>query len=186
MFNNIHAFIELVLDKHLGKGDIVVDATLGNGKDAFKLLERIGAEGFLYGFDIQPQAIESSDAHLKANGYANYQLHLASHELMSNYVEADAVQVILFNLGYLPKGDKTITTSLNGTVTAIREGLKLLKKNGMMLVACYPGHEEGYEEYQGLLDALPKLDQKAYNLFHGSFLNQKNMPPAIFLIEKIL
>lgn len=185
IFNNIHALTKLLLEEHLNEGDYVVDATIGHGKDALKLLNCIGKNGFLYGFDIQEDAIESARKLLMGNDYDNFQLHLKSHNQMINEIPQESVKVIMFNLGYLPKGDKSVTTLLESTKEAIHSGLSLLKKNGLIIVACYPGHEEGFKEYRGLLTELADLYQKKYNVFHGHFINQRNNPPAIFIIEKI-
>lgn len=185
IFNNIHALTKLLLQEHLEKGDHVVDATVGHGKDAIKLLNCIGKSGFLYGFDIQEDAIESAREVMKKDGYSNFKLFLKIHDQMTDEIPKESVKVIMFNLGYLPKADKSVTTLLESTKKAIHSGLTLLKRSGLLIVACYPGHEEGLKEYEGLLTELSDLYQKNYNVFHGHFINQRNNPPAIFVIEKI-
>ncbi len=68
-----------------------------------------------------------------------------SHALMKEHVKEE-VDFIIFNLGYLPRADKTITTLVDSTLKAIEAGLDLLKLHGIMVVVIYPGHEEGYQE----------------------------------------
>ena len=53
---------------------------------------------------------------------------------------------MMFNLGYLPGGDKSIITRTESSVTAIRNGLPLLRSGGVLTVMAYPGHEGGNEE----------------------------------------
>ena len=38
------------------------------------------------------------------------------------------VSLVLFNLGYLPSGDKSITTNYESTILAIEEAFKLIHK----------------------------------------------------------
>ena len=185
MFNNIHAVTQMLIERQLVENSLVVDATIGNGRDALKMMSQLGPDGFLYGFDIQDDALKAAGELLESNGYHNYKLILDGHENMSNYIEAGTIDLIMFNLGYLPKGDKGLTTKLSTSLQAIEASLNLLKVGGFILVASYPGHEEGMVEYRGLNDRLSQLSQKEYNVFHGSFINQKNHPPALFVIVKI-
>lgn len=185
MFNNIHALTEMMIKDYVSPGFTVVDATVGNGKDAKRLLTALENNGFLYGFDIQPEAISVANAYLNEAGFSQFKLIQDGHEHMDQYIDQSSVDFIMFNLGYLPKGDKSITTKIDTSMRAIMVGLDLLKVNGFMLVASYPGHDAGREEYHGLQEKLSTLDQKVYNVFHGQFINQKNHPPALFIIERI-
>lgn len=47
-------------------GDVVVDATMGNGHDTLALAQLVGPSGTVYGFDIQQEAVDSTAAHLAA------------------------------------------------------------------------------------------------------------------------
>lgn len=49
----------------------------------------------------------------------------------------------MFNLGFLPGGDKTVTTTYESTVKALGHCLNLLNFNGIVTVALYPGHTAG-------------------------------------------
>ena len=49
-------------------GDVVMDATVGNGHDTLFLTSLVGAGGQVIGFDIQQQAIESATKRLTAEG----------------------------------------------------------------------------------------------------------------------
>ena len=65
------------------------------------------------------------------------------------------VSLILFNLGYLPGGNKLITTKANTTLKAIKSGLNLLNNKGKILVVFYP-HKEGKKEATTVLNYLKK------------------------------
>src|SRR5690606_25537032 len=53
---------------------------------------------------------------------------------------------IRYNLGYLPGGDKTITTLADHTVDSLQCAVKLIKPGGIVSILCYPGHTEGKTE----------------------------------------
>ena len=56
----------------------------------------------------------------------------------------------MFNLGYLPGGDKQQITSATTTTEAIAAGVSLLKPGGVMTVIGYRGHAGGQEETQAV------------------------------------
>ena len=108
--------------KHLKPGDVAVDFTMGNGHDTEFLSKTVGPEGFVYAFDIQEQALASTQEHLVKVGCPdNYQLILDSHSNVKKYVDVP-FKAGMFNLGWLPGGDKSITTLRETTLPAIREG----------------------------------------------------------------
>ena len=105
---------------HIKKGGVAVDFTMGNGHDTLWLSEAMGENGKVYAFDIQPQALESSRKLLEASGAApNYTLILDSHSNVMDYVK-EKICIGMFNLGFLPGGDKSITTKRDTTMIAIR------------------------------------------------------------------
>jgi len=127
--------------------DLVIDATVGNGNDTL-FLSNIVKNGHVFGFDIQDKAIENTTQLMTLNNNKNYTLFKKSHEFM-NLVLADyinKISTIIFNLGYLPNGDKTITTNYKSTIKAIDSAYKLLNDKGLIIVVIYPGHKSGLEE----------------------------------------
>ena len=91
---------------------------------------------------------------------------------------------IVFNLGYLPGGDKARTTKAETTLEAVRASLFLLKKNGLLCLTMYSGHPEGAEEKRALLAFAEGLDPKHWHVCSLSMPNQKNHPPEILLISR--
>jgi hypothetical protein len=49
----------------------------------------------------------------------------------------------MFNLGWLPGGNKAITTLRETTLPALETAISLMDKDAVLTVAVYPGHEEG-------------------------------------------
>lgn len=132
-----------LIRKFVGAGDRVVDATVGNGHDTAFLLELVGLEGRVYGFDIQEPAIESTRKRI--GGSANAELFCESHENLKSSLDG-RVRAVMFNLGYFPSGDKTIITRPHTTVEALSQALDILDAPGLITVIVYPGHEGGRDE----------------------------------------
>jgi len=167
----------------LRDGDSAIDATLGNGHDALFLANSILKKGGrLYGFDIQESAINTSFAELKKI-FPDEQLRRVhffqeSHDQMGKHVK-DPVRLIVYNLGYLPGGDKSVTTMTDTTLASIEQGLNMLLPDGLLSVVCYPGHDEGEREESALLDFFQKLDTRHFAISHFRFLNRKKAPSLI-------
>ena len=130
--------------QHIEEGDTVVDFTMGNGNDTLFLSRAVGESGRVFAFDNQEEAIESTAKHLRENGAPdNYTLICASHHRVKEFVN-EPIKAGMFNLGYLPRsGKKAITTMRETTMPAVRAALELLAPDGVLIVAIYPGHEEG-------------------------------------------
>ena len=181
IIENVTILTKMMVKDIVTVGSTCIDATTGNGHDTLFLSELVGPTGQIYGFDIQAQAIETTREKLK--GTDNVTLICDGHEKMETYV-LDPVDFIIFNLGYLPKADKHITTKSSTTLQAIEASFRLLKCHGVLWVVVYPGHEEGAEESEALLDYVSNLEQKNYSVMRTSFLNQRNNPPYVIAIEK--
>ena len=108
-----------VLRQVVQPGDTVVDATLGNGHDTLMLCELVGETGRVIGFDIQPDAVERTRERLADAGMlSRCTLYAEGHEHLSERVTVP-IRTATFNLGWLPGGDKRITTHWETTRAAI-------------------------------------------------------------------
>jgi len=179
-------FSHQLLKYYINEGDTVVDATVGNGKDTVKLAALVGKIGRVYGFDIQKPALEKTKEKLLLTGsLEQVQLNLLGHEKMNEVItEKNSIAAIVFNLGYLPKGDKNLITKPDTTLSALEQSLNLVKPGGLILVMVYYGHEGGEEEMDSVLSFTKNLDQKEYEVLQYKFINQKNNPPFLLAIEK--
>ena len=64
---------------------------------------------------------------------------------------------VFFNLGWLPRSDKSVATKSDTTLKALETSVKLIDKNaGYLSVLCYRGHQGGAEEYSAVLDFFQK------------------------------
>ena len=87
-------------------------------------------------------------------------------------------------MGYLPKSDKSIITTVDTTLKAIEKSLIRLRKGGLITIMVYYGHEGGLEEKTGVANFVGNLPQEEYQVLKYEFVNQKNNPPFLFVIEK--
>ena len=172
------------LSAHIKDGITAVDFTMGNGHDTLFLSKAIGENGKLYAFDIQDAALENTRARLEENNCpCNYSLIKASHSLVKEYVK-EKIDVGVFNLGYLPGGDKSITTLRETTLPAVDAALDLLNDDGIILIAIYPGHAEGEIEGKLLTERLSTLDRKQICVSRFTILNSPTSPYFIAIEKK--
>jgi predicted methyltransferase len=138
----------------VSEGDTVIDATVGNGHDTLFLAQLVGSSGRVYGFDIQQQALDETLARLEGAGVAERViLYHAGHELIAMLLPESLrgeVRAAMFNLGYLPGGEKWRTTTPSTTLTALSVVLELLAPGGCISVIAYTGHPGGREEAEAV------------------------------------
>ncbi|OMO63679.1 putative rRNA methylase protein [Corchorus olitorius] len=135
----------------LHKGDIVIDATCGNGYDTLAMLKMVADEsgrGGVYAMDIQTEALESTSSLLDATVTPKekevVKLFPLCHSRMEEVVpENTAVRLVAFNLGYLPGGDKGIITISKTTLLALEASINLLISGGLISLVVYVGHPGG-------------------------------------------
>ena len=173
-----------LLKRHISQGDRVLDATAGNGKDTLFLAELVGPQGKVWAFDIQKKAINNTDKLLKDNNVREQvSLIQAGHENLNEFVE-EPVMGIIFNLGYLPGGDKNIVTRPETTLKALISSLEILQVAGVIVMVFYTGHEGGREEFDHIFDYAKELDYNQYNVLYYHFINQKKPPAELVGIKK--
>ena len=169
---------------HLKEGDIAVDFTMGNGHDTEFLSKTVGEFGHVYAFDIQEQALASTQEHLKAAGCPdNYTLILDSHHNVKKYVDVP-IKAGMFNLGYLPGSDKSITTMRSTTLPAIEAAISLMAPDAIIIVAVYPGHPEGEAEGKEICEYLSGLSRYKVCATQIRILNSKTSPFFILIENK--
>lgn len=182
--NNVISITREIMLEKVKIGNVVVDATAGNGHDTLLLAKLVGQEGKVYGFDIQESAIKNTNQKLIENKLAErVYLIQDSHENIDKYID-ERTDLVIFNLGYLPGGNHSIVTKAKSTTIAIEKSLNLLKENGLLVITAYVGHEEGKTEEKYVKEYLSNLDQKEFNVLKFEFINQINNPPILYCVEK--
>ncbi|WP_152638936.1 tRNA (mnm(5)s(2)U34)-methyltransferase [Exiguobacterium oxidotolerans] len=178
-----------LLESVIHEGDCVVDMTAGNGHDTLFLAEQVGPDGRVIAFDVQGQAIEETKrrletAHVKEWVDLYHESHIHVGARLAN--EARPIRAGVFNLGYLPGSDKSVTTTGEDTLEALGALLPVLVPGGLIVLVIYHGHVEGKRERDAVLDYVESLPQQDYAVLQYRFLNQQNNPPFIIAIEKKL
>lgn len=167
-----------IIFKYCYKFEIAIDATLGNGHDTDFLSSNFNK---VYSFDIQKESVENYSIRKKDNVF----LINESHEHLGKYINYK-VDCVMFNLGFLPGGDKTITTMTDSTVKSIKSSLELLSPGGIVSIAIYSGHEEGKREKEGILNLLHQLPKNKYGVLLHTFLNRNEDAPLLAIVEKTI
>ena len=173
-----------ITKEYIRSGDTVVDATCGTGQDTISLANAVGSEGMVYAFDIQQEAITLTEECLHKEGIGNVKLIHDSFTKMANYVGKESASAVVFNLGYLPGGDHSITTTAEETIEGLTLALDTIRSGGIVTVVLYDGHEEGVREKKNILEWVQTLDPAKYHVAYVSMTNQKNNPPEIVWITK--
>lgn len=185
VIKKLTSFNKAIIDKYIEREQITaIDCTVGNGSDILYLCENIKSSSVVTGFDIQKPALDNTDYLLKNNGFDNYKLICDGHQNIDEYFKEESVDLIIYNLGYLPKYDKNITTQVDTTLISIKKSLKIIKSRGLISIAAYPGHSEGSKEKEALDEFLSTIDSKVYHVMKCEYINQSNTAPLIYYIER--
>lgn len=167
-------------------GDLCIDATMGNGSDTLLLSTLCGKSGRVLAFDIQEAALEHTrEKLLQADAPKNYELLLCSHTCLKDYARPGSVSCIVFNLGYLPGGDHTLSTTSDTSIPAMEQALSLLKKDGLLSICIYSGKDSGFAERDAVLAWLKALDSRQYLVIRCDYYNRPNHPPIPVLVYKL-
>ncbi len=167
---------------HLKEGDVAVDYTMGNGHDTEFLCRTVGETGEVYAFDIQRAAVDSTEKRLaESDCPKNYTLICDSHHNVKKYVDKP-VKAGMFNLGWLPGGDKSITTMRETTMPAIEAAISLMDRDAILNIAVYPGHPEGDAEGKMIEEYLSAQSRFKICVTKVKIVNSPTSP-YFFMIE---
>jgi len=185
---SITAEVHRYLARQIRQGDVVIDATLGNGHDALFLADQIGESGHLFGFDIQPEALAlTADTLASQHLSGRASLFLHSHAAMMDKLPPSVqgkVRCIVFNLGYLPGGDKSLITTPDTTLKALDQSIALLMPQGLISILAYRGHPGGEEECQSIVRWSNARSRKLFSVNVSNFLPTHRNPPLWITIQK--
>lgn len=190
----------MVVERALGSGDLVLDLTAGNGHDTAHLASVVGPEGLVVAWDIQAEAIASTAARLSGLGVEAVSTDPAdAAKLLSGDVTGAVLiegdhsawakvltrppRAVVANLGYLPGGDKRVTTGPEATLAALEACIERLQPGGVMAITCYTGHPGGEEEAQLVSERFASLPSSQWRVLQMKLPNLKS-PPFLLVAEK--
>jgi tRNA G37 N-methylase Trm5 len=184
LLSNSLAISHQLVSKVVQPGDTVVDATMGNGNDTLFLAKLVGDSGRVFAFDIQDCALHNTRKKLKDAGVDSMvELIKDGHQNIDRYV-GKGVRAIMFNLGYLPKGDHSIGTKADTTIEALEKSMELLMLGGIIMMVIYYGGDSGFDEKEAVLNFIRTIDCRKFTVLVCDFVNQVNCPPIAVCIEK--
>ena len=90
----------------------------------------------------------------------------------------------MFNLGWLPGGDKSVTTLRETTLPAIRDAIDLMDRDAILNIAVYPGHAEGDAEGKMIQEYLASVSRHRICATMVKILNSPTSPYFIVVETK--
>lgn len=172
-------------------GDVVIDATCGNGFDSEYLAQMTctKSSGTLHCIDIQEVAVSNTSTKiLRSLGHdiwKRVKFHVGSHVQFPKEILPQSVQLIVYNLGYLPKGDMEIVSQAQETVESLKNALPLLQRRGVLSVTCYRGHAGGMEESLAVDAYLASLEEEKWRTF-AHFPVNRPLAPVLYTVYKVI
>ena len=178
----------LLIEDHLRIGDIAIDATVGNGHDTAFLAAQVGPEGKVFGFDLQEMAIEVAKLVLTTKRCQKQcELFQCGHENQEQQIPVDyhgRIAIAMFNLGYLPHGDKDLVTKPDTTRAALDQSLRLLKPGGLLSILAYRGHPGGMEEYEAVACWIHDHQDDLHLIHDEDSEHPEGKGPFLWLLQK--
>lgn len=180
----------LVGARAAGVPPFAVDCTAGNGHDTLFLACEAGPGGRVWAFDVQDAAIAATRERLKAQGpelAGRVALIRAGHEALARVLPPETVGGVwaaVFNLGYLPGGDKTMVTRPDTTLAALAALVPFMAGGGVVSAHCYLGQEGGEEEGAAVASWFKTLPWDVWRVAEYSFTNKRRNREILFLAEK--
>jgi hypothetical protein len=112
------------------------------------------------------------------------ELVAAGHERLAEFV-VEPLKAAVFNLGYLPGGNKNIITSSLGSLAALQQATGLLMAGGVITVCIYTSHPGGAEEGEAVEKWAAALPHAEFNVWLSRQINRSSSAPYVLLVEKV-
>lgn len=167
----------------LSPGDIAVDATCGNGHDTLYLARLVGPQGTVVAIDVQADALDETRRRLESEGLTDGRVRLvhACHTTIGDHIAPGSAALVIFNLGYLPGGDHTLTTRAETTPAALDAAALALRPGGLLMVTCYPGHPEGAREAESVGAWMKSAASRGVRVAHYAQPFTLNPAPVLWM-----
>ena len=161
-----------------------MDATCGAGQDTLLLARLVGPGGKVWAFDIQTEALARAMDLLVSEGLdGRVEFVHSGHEQIAEVIRG-TVQAAVFNLGFLPGGDRTIRTEAGNSMAALDQASGMLAPGGIITIAVYTGHSGGSEEGAAIEVWASALQPDRFNVWRSRQLNRPESAPYLVFVEK--
>lgn len=175
---------QILISEKFSSIEYGVDATCGNGHDSLFLAGLCSQEGMIYSFDIQEEAIDKAEKLLNDHNMPTSVMFVNScHQNMEKVIKPK-VDVVMFNLGYLPNSQSKICTNSETTITALDSATNILKAGGLITLLCYPGTDEGSVETREVKNWLGKLNKDEFTVSEHLSEKPDDTTPVLYVIDK--
>ena len=134
----------------------IIDMTCGNGHDTKFLAQNAP---HVTAIDIQERAILNTKKRCKDFDHITY--ILKSHAEV-DFKALSPISGVVYNLGYLPHGDKALITKTESTLTSLNNVIDHI--DDFLVITVYPGHDGGDTEAEAVL----------------TWIKHRNLNPTIF------
>ncbi len=165
-------------------GSVVLDATAGRGRDTLFLAQLVGPSGKVWALDIQPDAIKATRELLVTNHLTDrVTLQLTGHENLGTVLPGP-LNGAMFNLGYLPGGNKALITKPDTTVRALQQVVEKLVPGGLITIVLYTGHPGGLAESTRVEEFVEQLPQAHFDVLKFTYPNRGGTAPYLVAVQK--
>ena len=192
------AFLAATLGKVGGGTLVVIDVqALAIERSMTRLREAFGSAGWNIHVEeviAQPsEAVAVADWRCcaqDASGELRVRWMHGCHATIMKALPAQSAKLVVFNLGYLPAGDRTVATIAETTVQALEAAERVVQAGGCVSCTIYTGHPEGVLEETAVLDHAASLDQGRWSVYHTTWINQRNRrngrrAPSLLLLQHV-
>ena len=172
----------------LKPGNLVIDATCGNGHDTLVLTAICATSGGkVIAIATQEAAIKNTRERINGNIpeplQKNVDYYRQCHSTFPAHIAANSAALIVYNLGYLPGGNKELTTLRSTTLQSLEAALPLISPGGAISIMCYPGHSEGKIAAEAVGNFAASLNPKEWSCCHHRWVNRTASPSLLLILK---
>lgn len=173
-----------------GPGDVVLDGTAGNGHDTAFLADLVGPEGLVLALDRQQEALDRTADLLRGRKTMDrVRLLRGEHRELGSLLSGElpgpadspALTAAVFNLGFLPGGDKTVITEAASTLAALDAVWPRIRPGGLLSVHAYSGHAGALEERDAVAAWMDRLPWNEAQVVSCASHNKPSRRETLFL-----
>lgn len=169
-------------------GTRAIDCTAGNGHDTVFLSHCVGPNGEVLSIDIQQEALSKTRSLCSQEGLNNVIFVRDSHEQLSRIVQQHSFETprcVVFNLGFLPRSESSLTTKSESSCRAIEQALAITQSGGIISILAYRGHCGGAEEERAVRDLLEGLPQRSFAVQRHGVRNEREDTPVLWMVRAL-
>jgi ubiquinone/menaquinone biosynthesis C-methylase UbiE len=170
-----------LVDLHIEKGAVCVDATCANGDNTLYLSKKVGQSGFVYSLDKSQEACRTASSLLRRNSVTNAKVICDDYENIDAHI-FKKIDCAIFDL---PSDYKNITTS-EKLISAIIKTLELLNSGGIINLCICVSNDKGRKDEKKIEKFYSKLNKDEYQILYINQPNKKNLTNKVYFVRKML